>query len=497
MSSFLFSLNQLFSDRQIYYAIRTVSQSNQAELSSSQTESSAKPVPNRPAAVAGSLFGSSLSYGQQLTTSLTTGTIFGDVGLTKVNLSETTATLTNSNDISGSQSGGTSLIDRHSSIASVTETNFSKDNWSSGLVQKSVGLTNDQTDKTSNSPGTTPGADATLSVDHSQDISGYASESKIKSVLGTTYSDNQLTRVSAGSETSASIGSIDLTPITSPPGLTSRARTTIGTGFSISETDESVWDQSVYQFNMVIGGITRQFTAYDITRSNSVSVGQSFATGIAAQSSVSNRLAANGSAAGASLLFGASGAASLASSQRTIVIFDEPWLTQRGVDESFNGRHDDPLHKSSIGIDATDQIVATPALDSKSLTIRDPGDRTAVEIGDFDLVFTSIGSAQLVDNKPRKAAEKLAKLTPEVIARKAAALTRVSGQDQIALSRQNVALTLVGHVSNVYTKAAGGTALDDGVKLSGVVPPSPKTVTYHTTTNAGIVTAPKSVTVFA
>jgi hypothetical protein len=326
-----------------------------------------------------------------------------------------------------------------------------------------------------------------VAVDHAQGISGYASESSVKSVLATTYSHYQLARVSAGAETLAASGAIDLTPITAPPNLTKRAVTAIGTGTGISETDESVWDQSVYKFNMVIGGITRQFTAYDITRSNSVAVGQTSATGI---------LGINGIGGGASLLLGAGGAASISSSQRTIVIFDEPWLTERGVDESFNGRHDDPLHISSIGIDATDQIVATPALDSKSLTIRDPGDRTAVEIGDFDLVFTTIGSAQLVDNKPRKAAEKLAKLTPEIIACKAAALTRVSGRDQIALSRENVALTLVGHVSNVYTKA-GSTSLDAGVKLAGVVPPEPKTVTYHTTTNAGIVTAPKSVTVFA
>jgi hypothetical protein len=497
MSSFSFSLNELYSDRQIYYAIRTVSQTNQAELSSSQTDSSAKPDPNRPAATNGSLSGSSLSYARQFTTSLTTGTISANVGLTKGNLSQTTATLTKSDDISGAQSDGTSLSDHQSTTASITETSFSKNNWASGLVQNSVGFTNDQTDKIALTPGTTPGADASVAVDHAQGISGYTSTSKVSSVLATTYSDYQLTRVSAGAETSAAGGAIDLTPTTAPPDAPKRALTAIGTGTANSETDESVWDQSVYKFNIVIGGVTRQFTAYDITRSNSVSVGQTAAIGIAAQTSISNGSGANGIAASASLLLGANSAGSISSSQRTIVIFDEPWLTERGVDESFNGQHDDPLHTSSIGVDATDQIVATPALDSKSLTIHDPGDRTAVEIGDFDLVFTTGGGAQLVDNKPRKAAEKLAKLTPDVIAKQAAALTRVSGRDQITLARQDVALTLVAHVSNVYAKAAGSSSLDVGVKPAGVVPPTPKTVTPVITTNAEIVTAPKSVTVFA
>ena len=493
MSSFSFSLNQLYSDRQIYYAIRTVSQTNQAELSSSLIDGSAKPDPNRPAPANGSSSGSSLFYAQQLTTSLTTGTLLGDVGLTKVHLSETTASLTKSDDISGTQVDGMALSDHQSTSASITQTDFNKDNWSSSLGQESVGLTNDQTASIAVSPSSTPGAGPALAVDQTQDISGYASKSSVKSVLGTVYGDSQLTRVSAGADTSALSGAIDLTPITAPPSLTKRAATAIGAGIANSETEESVWDQSVYKFNVVIGGVTRQFTAYDITRSNSLSLGQSFATGIAGSSG----LVGNGSVAGASLLLGASGAASISSSQRTIVIFDEPWLTERGVDESFSGRHDDPLHTSSIGIDATGEIVATPAFDSKSLTIRDPGDRTAVEIGDFDLVFTSIGGAQLVDNKPRKAAEKLAKLTPDVIARKAAALTRVSGRDQIALSRQDVALTLVAHAGNGYTKTGGSGPADAGVKLAGVVPPAPKTVTYHTTTNAGIVTAPKSVTVFA
>jgi len=158
--------------------------------------------------------------------------------------------------------------------------------------------------------------------------------------------------------------------------------------------------------------------------------------------------------------------------------------------------------------DSNDAVEKLAQASSTTLAINNPGDNTTVDLGDYDLVIPAAGVPHLVDNKARKAAEKLAKLTPEVIAKQAAALTRVSGSDEIKLSRENLALSLFTHASNRYLKTAENNQRDKTGTVSvsrispifasaGVVPrPAPASKT-GLTDNIAAVLAPISVIVAA
>jgi hypothetical protein len=310
-----------------------------------------------------------------------------------------------------------------------------------------------------------------------------------------------------------------LAPVAAQADPTQRALTSIGAGTSVSETEKSVWDQSFYAFTVRVNGVERDFWVADITRSASTSVSQSSLTGVVSQTSNSSGPGADGSAGvqNGSLILGANNSASVSASQRSIVISNgfEPIFASGGsmYPDRDSLLDPTPWDKRWWGNDRTpyDSNEAAEKLaqaSSTTLTINNPGDNTTVDLGDYDLVIPAVGGPHLVDNKARKAAEKLAKITPEVIAKQAAALTRVSGSDEIKLSRENLALSLFTHASNRYLGIAEnsqgdktGTSADSTISPSfagsGVVAgpvPASKTVLPD---NVAAVLAPISVTVVA